>query len=123
MSSKNSLKSVIQYEYDKLKQLNRVSDPSKAQHNLDLYLKSLGLKYKIKVLPSSKENKKYMILNPLTNHWVHFGSIDYEDYLKHGSKTRQKSYFDRFTAMLDKDHDSVIDPFSPYNLSLYILWM
>jgi hypothetical protein len=119
----NTLKSIIQYQEDKLKLLMTVSDPVKAQKNMDLYVKSLGLNHKIKVIPSTKHNKKYQILNPLTNHWVHFGSIDYEDFLKHKDKKRQKSYFDRFTNMLSGDHDSVKDPFSPYNLSLYVLWM
>ena len=123
MSAKNLIKSVIQYQDAKLKELSKVSDPAKAQQNLDLYVKSLGLKYKIKVIPSTKDNKKYMILNPLSNHWVHFGSIDYEDYTYHKDKKRHKSYFDRFTNMLSGDHDSVKDPFSPYNLALYVLWM
>ena len=32
------------------------------------------------LLPSSRKNKKYMILNPNTNKFVNFGAMGYMDY-------------------------------------------
>ena len=32
------------------------------------------------LLPSSRKNKKYMIFNPNTNKFVHFGAMGYMDY-------------------------------------------
>ena len=34
----------------------------------------------VTLLPSSRKNKKYMILNPNTNKFVHFGAMGYMDY-------------------------------------------
>jgi hypothetical protein len=97
--------------------------PGKAQLNMNKYQKSLGFTNHVKVYPSINVLKKYMILDPNTNKWVHFGSIHHEDFLKHKNKDRQRRYFDRFTSLLGKDHESVKYPYSPYNLSLYVLWV
>jgi hypothetical protein len=34
----------------------------------------------VTLLPSSRKNKKYMILNPNTNKFVNFGAMGYMDY-------------------------------------------
>jgi hypothetical protein len=34
----------------------------------------------IEVKPSTRKNKKVMVLNPLTNKWIHFGEKGYIDY-------------------------------------------
>lgn len=41
---------------------------------------------------STKKDKKYMIKNPNNNKWVHFGSIDYEDFTKHNDKERLNKF-------------------------------
>jgi hypothetical protein len=32
---------------------------------------------------STRKNKKYRLLNPNTNKWIHFGNYGMEDYTKH----------------------------------------
>ncbi len=114
---------LTELQKQKLKLLNNVSDPTKAQSNMNKYLKSLGFTNHVKVYPSINVLKKYMIKDPNTDKWVHFGSIDHEDFLKHKDKDRQRRYFERFYSLLDKNHESVTYPYSPYNLSLYVLWL
>jgi hypothetical protein len=114
---------LTELQKEKLKLLRNVSDPDKAQLNMNKYQKSLGFTNHVKVYPSINVLKKYMILDPNTNKWVHFGSIHHEDFLKHKNKDRQRRYFERFTSLLGKDHESVKYPYSPYNLSLYVLWV
>ena len=106
-----------------MKILNLVSNPEQAQKNMNKYQKSLGSKLFIKVFPSTRDDKKYMILDPNTNKYVHFGSIFYEDFLKHQDKDRQMRYTKRFQNLLDSNNKSLENPYSPFNLSLYILWM
>ena len=60
-----------------------------------------------------------MILNPITNKFVHFGSLIYQDFTKHQNKERQKNYIIR-ASNIKGDWRS--DKFSPNNLSLYLLW-
>jgi hypothetical protein len=79
--------------------------------------KYLGENVDIKL--STKENKKYMILDPKRNVWVHFGQMGYEDYTKHKDKKRQKNYLARATKMKG---DWQNNPYSPNNLSIHILW-
>jgi hypothetical protein len=44
---------------------------------------------------STRKDKKYMIKDPNNNKWVHFGSIDYEDFTKHNDKERLKKFRQR----------------------------
>ena len=66
-----------------------------------------------KILLSTRKNKKYMVFDG--NNYIHFGDIRYEDFTKHQDKDRRKRYLKRFS-----NSDSNI--YSPYNLSLYLLW-
>lgn len=65
---------------------------------------------------STKKDKKYMILNPYTDKWVHFGQMCYEDYTKHNDKERRNNFLER-----NKKWDNG-DPFSPAFLSYHLLW-
>lgn len=65
---------------------------------------------------SDRKDKKYMILNPNTNKWIHFGSIDYEDFTKHGDEKRRE----RFQI---RNHKwSRAPKWSSAYASYYILW-
>jgi hypothetical protein len=117
------MEDLTEFQKKKLKILNLVSNPEQAQKNMNKYQKSLRSKIFIKVLPSTKNDKKFMILDPYTNKYVHFGSIFYEDFLKHKDRDRQMRYIKRFKNLLDANNKSLNNQYSPYNLSLYILWM
>ena len=62
---------------------------------------------------SSRKNKKYMVFNGVN--MSHFGDIRYESYDKHQDEERRQKYLKRF----NKHHNS---PYSPYQLSLFLLW-
>ena len=62
---------------------------------------------------SSQKWKKYMVFDG--EKMRHFGDIRYQDYQKHKSNKRRDSYRKRFNK---PDND----PYSPYNLSLNLLW-
>lgn len=72
-----------------------------------------------KLYPSTKKDKKYMILDPNNNKWVHFGAFGMEDYTKHKSITRRRLYLARATKIKGNWKDN---PYSPNNLSIHILW-
>ena len=46
------------------------------------------------ILPSTRKNKKFMIMNP-DNKYVHFGDKRYEDFTQHKNKDRQQNYLKR----------------------------
>ena len=79
--------------------------------------KYLGDKVQIKV--STKKDKKFMVFNPNTENWVHFGQQGYEDFTKHQDPIRQQNYLKR-TANIKGDWRN--DKYSPNNLSRNILW-
>jgi len=65
---------------------------------------------------STQKNKKYMILNPDTNKWIHFGNINYEDYTKHKDKQRRERF------LIRNDKWKYNDIYTPSYLSFYLLW-
>jgi hypothetical protein len=65
---------------------------------------------------SGKADKKYMILNPETNKWVHFGQMGYEDYTKHQDEERKDKFLKRNKGWANKPI------FSPAFLSYNLLW-
>ena len=94
---------------EKIKQLSTISDYQKVY--------DIGQKSKIgDIYPSTRKNSKYMVWNPLKGKYVHFGSINYQDYTFHENKERR----DRFRTRNKKWADA--DIFSPAFLSYYILW-
>ena len=68
--------------------------------------------------PSTKKDKKYMILDP-NNKWVHFGFFGMEDHTKNKRSTRRRLYLARATKIKGNWKDN---PYSPNNLSIHILW-
>ena len=99
----------------KFKQLLNVSDPLKVKRNLKKYIPIDTPELFI----SNRKDKKYMILNPLTNKFIHFGSIAYEDYTKHNDLSRQKKYLIR---AMNINGFWKSDKYSPNNLSMFLLW-
>ncbi len=70
-------------------------------------------RYGVKVFPSTKKNKKYMIYH---DKWIHFGAMGYEDYTKHKDKTRRTNYLNRSAGI----HDS--GKYSANQLARNLLW-
>jgi hypothetical protein len=65
---------------------------------------------------SDRKNKKYMILEPKTEKWMHFGDIRYEDFTYHGDKNRRE----RFQI---RNHKWSKEPkYSPSYMAYYLLW-
>jgi hypothetical protein len=90
------------------------SNPSIALKNARKYLgKNVLLKL------SDNQKKKYMVLNPDTKKWVHFGQMGYEDFTKHNDQKRRENYLKR-TANMPGNWRT--DPYSANNLSRNILW-
>ena len=91
--------------------MNQVSDIKKVN-------KLSRMIYKKDVEPSTRKNKKYMIMND-NNKLVHFGDLRYEDYTKHQDKERLKRYLDRATKIKGNWRR---DKYSPNNLAINLLW-
>ena len=51
---------------------------------------------------SNRKNKKFMIMNPNTKKFVHFGSLAYEDFTKCNDLERQKAYIIRAIKIKEK---------------------
>ena len=71
-----------------------------------------------KIQLSTKKDKKYMVTTPDGRH-VHFGQMKYEDFTKHGDKTRRKNYLRR-SAKIRGDWQK--DKYSANNLARKLLW-
>lgn len=102
------------YEIPKSDVLYQYSNPEIAQDRAFKLLGKKAVLYK-----SFKKNKKYMIIDPLTNHWVHFGQLPYEDYLHHMNEDRRNRYLTRSAKIKGNWKDN---PYSANNLSRNILW-
>ena len=96
-----------------MKNLTKYSNPIQAQKMARKYIKTA------KLLPSTRHQKKYMILDPKTNRYVHFGQMGYQDYTKHHDKLRRKNYRRRATHIKG---DWRNNKYSPNNLAIHILW-
>ena len=100
-------------------QIWNVSDPKIVRDNYHRLYKDQIKRIKqltgadSEIYPSSHKHKKYMVFNGVN--MSHFGDIRYEDYTKHHDEIRRQKYLNRF----NKHHNS---PYSPYQLSLLLLW-
>ncbi len=65
---------------------------------------------------STRQDKKYMILNPVTNKWVHFGQEGYEDFTYHQDPIRRHRFKIRNRKW------ALSKPYTPSYLSYYLLW-
>jgi len=93
--------------------LYKISNPKEAQKEAFRYLGPTAILYK-----SEKPKKKYKILNPNNNKFIHFGS-DMEDYLYHQNEIRRENYLKRASNIKGNWKN---DPYSRNNLSINILW-
>ena len=100
--------------YNWYRNIKEVSNPYKALTNTKKYLGKNAALY-----PSEKSKYKYKVFNPNTNKFVYFGSMLYQDYLKHGSEIRKKNYLLRSGNIKGNWKD---DKYSKNNLSRNILW-
>ena len=65
---------------------------------------------------SKRKDKKYMILNPENNKWVHFGQMGYQDFTKHKDKERMVRFRNRNRRWANADI------YTPAFLSFFLLW-
>jgi hypothetical protein len=98
---------------DKYKELIKVSNPNdvleklkKIYGNDTLYI-------------SENKYKKYKILNPYTDKFIHFGDLRYEDFTYHQDENRRLRYLKRATNIKG---DWIHNKYSPNNLSINLLW-
>lgn len=96
------------YNTGKDKFIELVSDPKIVQEK--------ARQYGLEVVYSPRKGKKYRIVNPETNKYVDFGSIDYEDATLHKNQRR----IDNFKRRNRKWYNS--PKYSPAWLSANILW-
>jgi hypothetical protein len=75
---------------------------------LDKYIKEIGY--------SKRKDKKYFIKN-IDNKIVHFGNINFEDFLIHGDQNRLSNFQDRFRKIYEKNKNNINSPlFYSWNL-------
>lgn len=101
-------------EDEKRQEVMKYSDPKKALENAVKYLKK-----DVIFSLSTKPKKKYMVMNPDTMKWTHFGEIGYEDFTKHNDPIRRQAYLKR-TANMKGNWKN--DKYSANNLARNILW-
>lgn len=94
--------------------LSQWSNPTIAKKNAIKYLGKDVL-----FEPSTKKDKKFMVFNPNTNKWIHFGMKNYEDFTKHQDPIRRANYLKRTANMRGNWKD---DKYSANNLARNILW-
>ena len=73
----------------------------------------------VKLFPSTRKGKKWMIEKPDGTR-VHFGASGYQDYTQHQDKERQKNYLRRSAGI---QGNWKANKYSPNSLSRAILWM
>jgi len=93
----------------KLKKLSEVS-------NIDT-VKKLAKKLNLgDVYPSKNYKKKYMIINPYTEKFIHFGDINYEDFTYTKDPIKRDAFRNRNKKW------ATAKPYTPAYLSYYLLW-
>ena len=100
-----------------MKELSLYSNFRLARHNAKHYLGDLFDDGNFR--ESTRKDKKYMVFDPNTSRWVHFGQMGYEDYTKHHDEKRRHYYLSRSHGIIGNWRNNI---FSPNNLSRYILW-
>ena len=77
------------------------------------------------LLPSTRLTKKYMIYNPYTHKFVHFGGMGYLDYTKYRQYDLKTANLHRtryLNRALNIKGDWKYDHYSPNFLSILLLW-
>jgi hypothetical protein len=72
----------------------------------------------VKIVESRAKSKKYALIKP-NGKRINFGSIDYEDYTKHGSDIRRDNYLKRAKGIKG---NWKANKYSPNNISIRLLW-
>lgn len=98
-------------QYD---EIYKWSNPKKVQELAKNYLGEGAT-----IFRSIKKDKKYMIYNPNTKKWVHFGQMKFSDFTQHQDEERRKRYLARATKIKG---DWKNNKYSPNNLSIHLLW-
>ena len=72
----------------------------------------------VEIKLSTRKDKKYMLLNPNHNKWVHFGTMKppMEDYTKHKDKLRRDKFRSRNRKWANQDE------YTPGYMSYWLLW-
>ena len=80
----------------------------------------------VKLLQSTRKTKKYMIYNPITNKFVHFGAMGYLDYTKYiqlyDLETANKHRTKYLKRALKIKGNWINNQYSPNYLSMLLLW-
>jgi hypothetical protein len=97
----------------KAQEILKYSDPKEVYRRAAKYM---GKRATISL--STRRDKKYMITTP-NGRIVHFGQMGYQDFTRHGNKTRRKNYL---TRSLNIKGDWAKNKYSANNLSRKLLW-
>jgi hypothetical protein len=95
----------------KFEELKDFSDPVKVYNNAKIIYGD-DIDFDV----SNRKDKKYRILNPQNNKWVHFGQMNYEDFTKHKDIKRMENFKRRNHKWANADM------YSPAYLSYHLLW-
>jgi hypothetical protein len=80
----------------------------------------------VKLLQSTRKTKKYMIYNPITNKFVHFGAMGYLDFTKYiqlyDLETANKHRTKYLKRSLKIKGNWINNQYSPNYLSMLLLW-
>ncbi len=73
---------------------------------------------------SNRKNKKYMILNPYTKKWIHFGNYGMEDYTKHKNIQRRENFRVRNKnwSLVQSTSRGLQEPYTAGFMSYFLLW-
>ena len=101
--------------------LSDYSDPE-----IVLYRAKFYFGENVKLIQSSRKTKKYMIYNPITNKFVHFGAMGYLDYTKYvqlyNLETANKHRTKYLKRALKLRGNWINNQYSPNYLSMLLLW-
>jgi hypothetical protein len=111
--TKNAIMDALKLIHILYMDIKQYSDPAEVNRKATKYLGK-----KVRVMRSSKKDKKYMVVTP-EGRTVHFGQMGYEDYTKHKNKTRRKNYLTRSGKIKG---DWAKDKYSANNLARHLLW-
>ena len=94
---------------DKLEELKKYSNINKVNKKA----KELNIN---KVYLSTRKDKKYTVLNPNNDKWIHFGQFGYIDFTKSRSEIQRIKFLKRNWKWAEAE------PYTPSFLSYYLLW-
>jgi hypothetical protein len=99
----------------KQQEIQKWSDFKRVLENAEDYFK-----HDYRIALSTQKTKKFMVFNPHTNKWVHFGQMGAKDFTRTLDKEKQRRYLARATNIRGNWKD---DLYSPNNLAIHLLWM